>query len=358
MVHGPFSWVWGPLLVQGPPSWVGHSVSWAQGPPLGAGFPFLSTGSLLGHSVPPLGARSPFLGVGSPLRAASPPGHRVPLWVLGPPFWARCPPSGCQDPFLGTRSSLGAGSLLGMGSPLGMRSLIGTGCSLSCVRGPLLVQGPPSWVWGPLSEQGPLLGTVSPSGCWVPLSGHGVPPLGARPPFWAQGHSGVQTPLLVTVPPRNTCAVSPADPPRDPLLTAFLETQRGRLAIFQASVASNPPAELALHHGERLVASSSGGGLSPSPRVSAAAAPNSLRVEVREVTLRDEGSYRLTATNAFGTAVQRLFLHVQGERREGPWGWDGAPAASPGRGAEPHIRGRPVPSRAPRPLLAMGRAPK
>ena len=168
----------------------------------------------------------------------------------------------------------------------------------------------------------------------------------------------MQTPLLVTVPPRNTCAVSPADPPRDPLLTAFLETQRGRLAIFQASVASNPPAELALHHGERLVASSSGGGLSPSPRVSAAAAPNSLRVEVREVTLRDEGSYRLTATNAFGTAVQRLFLHVQGERREGPWGWDGAPAASPGRGAEPHIRGRRVPSRAPRPLLAMGRAPK
>lgn len=103
-------------------------------------------------------------------------------------------------------------------------------------------------------------------------------------------------------------------PPRDPLLTAFLETQRGRLAIFQASVASNPPAELALHHGERLVASSSGGGLSPSPRVSAAAAPNSLRVEVREVTLGDEGSYRLTATNAFGTAVQRLFLHVQAAR--------------------------------------------
>ncbi|POI19791.1 hypothetical protein CIB84_016464, partial [Bambusicola thoracicus] len=120
--------------------------------------------------------------------------------------------------------------------------------------------------------------------------------------------------LDVLLSPCSICAVSPADPPRDPRLTAFLETQRGRLAIFQASVASNPPAELALHHGERLVASSSAVGLSPDPRVSVAAAPNALRVEVREVTPGDEGDYRLTATNALGTAVQRLFLRVQAAR--------------------------------------------
>lgn len=271
-----------------------------------------------GHGVPSW-CRDPSPGRGVPSRCRVPPRHGVPS-RHEVPYGHRVFPLLCEG------SPLGAGSpLLGAGSPVRAGSPPGH-------RVPLWVLGPPFWAR--------------------------CPPLGARPPFWAQGHSGVQTPLLVTVPPRNTCAVSPADPPRDPLLTAFLETQRGRLAIFQASVASNPPAELALHHGERLVASSSGGGLSPSPRVSAAAAPNSLRVEVREVTLGDEGSYRLTATNAFGTAVQRLFLHVQGERREGPWGWDGAPAASPGRGAEPHIRGRPVPSRAPRPLLAMGRAPK
>uniref|UniRef100_A0A663DJI1 Sialic acid binding Ig like lectin 1 n=1 Tax=Aquila chrysaetos chrysaetos TaxID=223781 RepID=A0A663DJI1_AQUCH len=102
-------------------------------------------------------------------------------------------------------------------------------------------------------------------------------------------------------------------PPRDPHLTAFLETERGRLAIFQCSVASNPPARLALHRGEELVATSDAGS-SPSPRVSTSAAPNSLRVEVREVTPADEGGYRCTATNAHGTAARRLYFRVQTAR--------------------------------------------
>ncbi|XP_074003693.1 sialoadhesin [Numenius arquata] len=102
-------------------------------------------------------------------------------------------------------------------------------------------------------------------------------------------------------------------PPRDPRLTAFLETERGRLAIFQCSVASNPPARLALHRGEELVATSDVGS-SPSPRVSALATPNSLRVEIREVTPADEGSYRCTATNAHGTASHRLYFRVQTAR--------------------------------------------
>uniref|UniRef100_A0A8C3KL68 Sialic acid binding Ig like lectin 1 n=1 Tax=Calidris pygmaea TaxID=425635 RepID=A0A8C3KL68_9CHAR len=102
-------------------------------------------------------------------------------------------------------------------------------------------------------------------------------------------------------------------PPRDPRLTAFLETERGRLAIFQCSVASNPPARLALHRGEELVATSDVGS-SPSPRVSASAGPNSLRVEIREVTPAEEGSYRCTATNAHGTASHRLYFRVQTAR--------------------------------------------
>ncbi|XP_042663855.1 LOW QUALITY PROTEIN: sialoadhesin-like [Tyto alba] len=97
-------------------------------------------------------------------------------------------------------------------------------------------------------------------------------------------------------------------PPRDPHFTAFLETERGRLAIFQCSVASNPPAELALHRGEELVATGAGGS---SPRVSASATPNTLRVEVREVTPADEGSYSCTATNAHGAASRRLYFRVQ-----------------------------------------------
>ncbi|KAM6135703.1 LOW QUALITY PROTEIN: sialoadhesin [Phoenicopterus ruber ruber] len=102
-------------------------------------------------------------------------------------------------------------------------------------------------------------------------------------------------------------------PPRDPQLAAFLETERGRLAIFQCSVASNPPARLALHRGEELVAASDGGS-SPSPRVSASAAPNALRVEIREVTPADEGSYRCTTTNAHGTASRHLYFRVPAAR--------------------------------------------
>ncbi|XP_065489801.1 sialoadhesin [Caloenas nicobarica] len=100
-------------------------------------------------------------------------------------------------------------------------------------------------------------------------------------------------------------------PPRAPRLSAFLETERGHLAIFQCSVASNPPAQLALSRGHQLVATSAGGS---SPRVSVTAFPNAIRVEMREVTPEDEGSYACTATNAHGTASQHLYLRVQAAR--------------------------------------------
>lgn len=93
-----------------------------------------------------------------------------------------------------------------------------------------------------------------------------------------------------------------------------METGRGRLAIFQCLVASNPPARLALHRGEELVAASDAGS-SPSPRVSVSATPNALRVEIREVTPADEGSYHCTATNPHGTAAHRLYFRVQSEYR-------------------------------------------
>ncbi|XP_071311903.1 sialoadhesin [Agelaius tricolor] len=100
-------------------------------------------------------------------------------------------------------------------------------------------------------------------------------------------------------------------PPRDPLLTAFLEAEQGSLAIFQCSVASNPPAQLALLRDQELVATSTSGS---SPRVTVSAVPNSLRVEIREVTPADDGSYRCTATNAHGSVERRLYLRVQATR--------------------------------------------
>lgn len=93
-------------------------------------------------------------------------------------------------------------------------------------------------------------------------------------------------------------------------MTAFLEVERGSLAIFQCLVASNPPAQLALHRGEELVATSGGGS---NPRVSVSAAPNALKVEIVDVTPADEGSYHCTATNAHGATTGRQYLRVQSE---------------------------------------------
>ncbi|XP_068045255.1 sialoadhesin isoform X1 [Anomalospiza imberbis] len=100
-------------------------------------------------------------------------------------------------------------------------------------------------------------------------------------------------------------------PPRDLLLTAFLEAKQGSLAIFQCSVASNPPAQLALLRDQELVATSTG---RSSPRVTVSVVPNSLRVEMREVTPADDGSYRCMATNAHGSTERRLYLRVQATR--------------------------------------------
>uniref|UniRef100_A0A672UEQ7 Sialic acid binding Ig like lectin 1 n=1 Tax=Strigops habroptila TaxID=2489341 RepID=A0A672UEQ7_STRHB len=115
-------------------------------------------------------------------------------------------------------------------------------------------------------------------------------------------HTGQQLPLSTTSPG--------TDPPRALLLTAFVEAQRGRVAVFRCSVRSSPAARLALHRGGALLASSDGGS---TPRLRVSAAPNALEVEMREVTAADEGSYRCTATNAHGTAEQHLYLRVQGE---------------------------------------------
>ncbi|XP_061224907.1 sialoadhesin [Neopsephotus bourkii] len=101
-------------------------------------------------------------------------------------------------------------------------------------------------------------------------------------------------------------------PPRALLLTALLEAQRGRLALFRCSVRSSPAARLELLRGPLLLASSGGGGSSPRLRVSAA--PNALEVEMREVRAEDEGRYRCTARNGHGTAEHSIYLRVQAAR--------------------------------------------
>ncbi|XP_067389585.1 sialoadhesin isoform X2 [Emydura macquarii macquarii] len=103
--------------------------------------------------------------------------------------------------------------------------------------------------------------------------------------------------------------------PRNPRVTSFLETELGRLAIIRCAVDSNPPAQLSLYKGDELVASTSSR-TAATQRVSVTASQNSLRVEIRDVRLEDEGNYRFTASNAYGTSSGHLYFRVQNPPRE------------------------------------------
>ncbi|NXF55152.1 SN protein, partial [Oceanites oceanicus] len=91
-------------------------------------------------------------------------------------------------------------------------------------------------------------------------------------------------------------------PPRQPVMSSFLETQDGRLGIIQCSVESDPEANLTLWRGEEVIACTWGCPPAPSPRVHATLSYNSLKVEMREVVLEDEGTYVCRAGNPQGNA--------------------------------------------------------
>nr|XP_056711736.1 sialoadhesin [Euleptes europaea] len=103
-------------------------------------------------------------------------------------------------------------------------------------------------------------------------------------------------------------------PPRNVQAASFLEAQNGQLAILVCSVDSNPPSELSLRQGNEVLASTSsfpGRGAPPEPRLSVASSPNSLRLEIKEVHLDDEGRYECLASNGIGTARASLDLTVE-----------------------------------------------
>ncbi|XP_028018081.1 sialoadhesin isoform X3 [Balaenoptera acutorostrata] len=102
-------------------------------------------------------------------------------------------------------------------------------------------------------------------------------------------------------------------PPLAPDLTAFLETQAGLLGILQCSVVSEPTATLVLSHGGLILASTSGEG-DHSPRFSVSSAPNSLRLEIRDLGPTDSGEYTCSATNSLGNASSTLDFHANAAR--------------------------------------------
>lgn len=85
------------------------------------------------------------------------------------------------------------------------------------------------------------------------------------------------------------------------------------MAVFVCTVDSSPLAQLALFHGERLLATSMGPRLPSHGRLQAKAMANSLQLEVRDLSLGDSGSYRCEATNVLGSANTSLFFQVRGE---------------------------------------------
>ncbi|NXW89646.1 SN protein, partial [Alopecoenas beccarii] len=89
-------------------------------------------------------------------------------------------------------------------------------------------------------------------------------------------------------------------PPRPPVMSSFLQTQGGHLGIIQCNVESDPEANLTLWRGEEVVACT--GSCATDPRVQATFSYNSLRVEIREVVMEDEGTYVCWAGNSQGNA--------------------------------------------------------
>uniref|UniRef100_A0A5F9DBU1 Sialoadhesin n=1 Tax=Oryctolagus cuniculus TaxID=9986 RepID=A0A5F9DBU1_RABIT len=109
--------------------------------------------------------------------------------------------------------------------------------------------------------------------------------------------------------PAVLTVIYPPDPPK---LSALLDMDQGYMAVFACTVDSRPLAQLALFHGEHLLAASLGPQLPFHGRLQAKATANSLQLEVRDLGLGDSGSYRCEATNALGSANASLFFQVRG----------------------------------------------
>ncbi|NXR77914.1 SN protein, partial [Pycnonotus jocosus] len=95
-------------------------------------------------------------------------------------------------------------------------------------------------------------------------------------------------------------------PPRQPVLSSFLQSRGGRLGVIQCSVESDPESNLTLRRGDSVVACTRGCPQATSPRVHATSSYNGLKVEIRDVVVEDEGIYECQAGNSQGSASATL----------------------------------------------------
>lgn len=120
----------------------------------------------------------------------------------------------------------------------------------------------------------------------------------------------------------------PTDPPRKPMFTARLDLDTSgagdrRRGVLLCRVDSDPPAQLRLLHKGHVVATSLPSRCgSCSQRTKVSRDSNSLRVEIQEPVLEDEGVYLCEASNTLGNSSALASFNAKGkeERRDrGDW---------------------------------------
>ncbi|XP_032714970.1 sialoadhesin isoform X1 [Lontra canadensis] len=175
--------------------------------------------------------------------------------------------------------------------------LEGTGANLTCSVS-REAGGPANFSWfrnGALWAQGPLETMTL-----LPVARTDAGLYACR--ILTEAGAQLSAPVLLSV-------LYPPDPPK---LSALLDVGQGHVAVFVCTVDSRPVAQLALFHGEHLLATSLGPLLPLRGRLQVKATANSLQLEVRDLSLGDSGSYRCEATNVLGSTNTSLFFQVRG----------------------------------------------
>lgn len=85
------------------------------------------------------------------------------------------------------------------------------------------------------------------------------------------------------------------------------------MAIIHCTVDSDPQAQLAVLKGGTILASSVGSSTDHGHRVSSSATYNSLRLEIQDVVMEDEGEYVCSATNTYGNTNASGILTAESE---------------------------------------------
>ncbi|NXK18430.1 SN protein, partial [Arenaria interpres] len=101
------------------------------------------------------------------------------------------------------------------------------------------------------------------------------------------------------------------DAPQEPSFVSLVEPRGGQQAVLLCTVDSFPPSDIALHRGPGHTPLASTWGLAD-PRFTIQVAPNSLRVEMGGLELRDTGLYICSANNSYGTVSSSLNLDTGG----------------------------------------------